>query len=370
MITVNSKNCIFHVPYKINHKVKSGTNIRPIKIIEGLKNNGYNVEVVEGYGKERKNSIENIKRNIKNGVKYDFLYSESSTMPTLLTEKNHLPKYPFLDFGFLKYCSKENIPIGLFYRDIHWKFPQYKNQVNILKQVISKLFYEYDLKRYKELVDVLYLPSMEMFKYLNLDFTGKIENLPPGSDESEGYCIKEKENKDIIKIFYVGGINEELYNLKLLFEVVNENKNLYLTVCCRENEWKANEKEYSKFLNNRIEIIHKDGKEVYNIAKNFDIMNLYIKPTGYWEFAMPLKLFTYIGYRKPILSVEDTVAGDFVSKKNIGWQLGYNKDKLSEFFYNISKNEIAEKEQNISKVLEENTWDCRAQKIIEDLSKL
>lgn len=55
--------------------------------------------------KKEKKKIKKIKSNIKEGIKYDFLYSESSTEPTLLTEKNHIPLYPFLDFGFLKYCK-------------------------------------------------------------------------------------------------------------------------------------------------------------------------------------------------------------------------------------------------------------------------
>ncbi len=38
------------------------------------------------------------KINIKNGVKYNFAYSESNTMQTLLTESYYLPKHPLFDF--------------------------------------------------------------------------------------------------------------------------------------------------------------------------------------------------------------------------------------------------------------------------------
>ena len=96
------KRMIFHVPNYIDLEAKSGSNIRPIKMINAFKEIGYDVDVVMGYASERKSKIKEIKNNIKNGVKYDFLYSESSTMPTLLTEKNHLPTHPFLDFSFFK----------------------------------------------------------------------------------------------------------------------------------------------------------------------------------------------------------------------------------------------------------------------------
>ena len=122
------KNMIFHIPMQIDPKMQSGSQVRPHNMIQAFKNIGYNVDVVMGYVKNRKKQIAKIKENINNGVKYDFLYSESSTMPTTLTEKNHLPIAPFLDFDFFKFCKQYGIKIGLFYRDIHWKFEQYKKQ--------------------------------------------------------------------------------------------------------------------------------------------------------------------------------------------------------------------------------------------------
>ena len=103
------KRCIVHIPNHIEKSGKSGSNIRPIKMKQAFEENGYLVEYISGYGTERKVQINKIKRNIRNGIKYDFLYSESSTMPTLLTEKNHLPRYPFLDFSFFKFCKKNGI---------------------------------------------------------------------------------------------------------------------------------------------------------------------------------------------------------------------------------------------------------------------
>ncbi len=111
----NKKRCIFHIPNKLDEKSLSGSQVRPRMMIQAFKDIGYDVDVVMGYGKERKKSINIIKNNIKSGIKYDFLYSESSTMPTLLTEKNHLPLYPNLDFGFFKFCKNHGIKIGLFY---------------------------------------------------------------------------------------------------------------------------------------------------------------------------------------------------------------------------------------------------------------
>lgn len=102
---MKEKRCIFHIPNYIDPNSKSGSSLRPKKMIQGFKENGYIVDCVMGYGKERKIQIEHIKDNIRKGVKYDFLYAESSTMPTLLTEKNHVPRYPMLDFNFLNFVK-------------------------------------------------------------------------------------------------------------------------------------------------------------------------------------------------------------------------------------------------------------------------
>ena len=72
---------IFHCPVK-NEGNPDASQLRPLKMIEAFRQIGYDVAVVYGDGAERKKSIAAIKRSIRGGVKYDFLYSESSTLPT------------------------------------------------------------------------------------------------------------------------------------------------------------------------------------------------------------------------------------------------------------------------------------------------
>ncbi len=85
------KRIIFHLPFRPDINRASASQIRPFKMIEAFKASGYRVDIVMGCAKERKGLIERIKQNIKNGIVYDFLYSESSTMPTLLTESHRIP---------------------------------------------------------------------------------------------------------------------------------------------------------------------------------------------------------------------------------------------------------------------------------------
>ena len=208
---------IFHIPMKIDLNQHSGSQIRPLKMIAAFKSIGYEVDVITGYCSDRKKQINRIKTNIKDGMHYTFLYSESSTMPTALTEENHFPKCPFLDFGFFNFCKKHTIPIGLFYRDIYWIFEHYTNNTSFLKRNISRLFYKYDLVQYKKYVDCLYLPSIAMGGHIPLQFKNNYISLPPAIEIREHSIV----TNESLQFVYVGGISE-VYNLKMFTNVISE----------------------------------------------------------------------------------------------------------------------------------------------------
>lgn len=365
-----NRKCIIHLPFYIDVEHPSGSQIRPIKMINAFKNIGYDVEVISGYGDKRKSIIKEIKENIKNGIKYEFVYSESSTEPTLLTEKNHLPQYPILDFNFLKYCKEKGIKIGLFYRDIYWKFPIYSESVGLLKRIVAKSFYKYDLKQYNKIVDVLYLPCMEMSKYISEIQNVKIKELPPAIDEvCDGDEYSRKNIKDKLRIFYVGGISG-LYDLKNLFIAINKCNNVELTVCCRKSEWEKCKDRYEEHLIGNIKIIHKSGDELKKYYLESDIASLFFQPSEYRSFAMPLKLFEYIQYNKPIITTKGTATGNFVERYGIGWNINYDVKDLVDLinYLNENNDEISIKSKNMSKIIEDNKWNSRAKQVEKDLS--
>ena len=59
------KYCIFHIPYKLDGEAKSAPMLRPKKMIQAFKENGYHVDIVEGTAKERALQIKYIKKNIQ-----------------------------------------------------------------------------------------------------------------------------------------------------------------------------------------------------------------------------------------------------------------------------------------------------------------
>ena len=265
-MSCREKRCIFHIPNHLEESGVSGSQIRPKKMIQAFRNVGYQVDVVMGYAEQRKTEIENIKKNIESGVKYDFMYCESSTMPTLLTEKNHIPKHFGLDFKFFKFCKCHDIPIGLFYRDIYWRFPIYKNNVSGLKYYLAQMAYRYDLYKYSNLLDIIYLPSYGMKKYLKNKKLDKISReLPPAASLSQGIIEYKKKffldkKNHCLNLFYVGGIGEQ-YKFNKLLKGIYDLDFVKLTICCRQNEWLQNKDKYEQYLNDRINIVHESGEK-------------------------------------------------------------------------------------------------------------
>lgn len=362
---MKQKKCIVHIPNSIDKNATSGSQIRPMRMIQSFKDNGYQVDVIMGCGEERKRLIQEIKNKIQMGEKYDFVYSESSTMPTLLTEKNHFPKYPFLDFGFFKFVKKKNIPIGLFYRDIYWKFPIYQKEVSLAKRIVSIPMYHYDLHQYKKYVDVLYLPSEKMKSYVGIEINYK--ELPPGctyKEDKQEYTSKSEK----IKLFYVGGIGE-LYDLKKLMQVVNELAFVELTICCRENEWKARKDYYDECMCERIQVVHASGEALQEYYQSSDICMLFFESEGYRNFAMPIKLFEYLANLKPIVATEGSAAGEFVEKNNLGWKIPFDNKALTELLNQIHKDKgiLEEKNRKMFKAREMNSWKARGEQVAKDL---
>lgn len=362
------KSIIFHHPLPLFDNPKSGSQIRPIRMLEAFKNLGYEVDLVVGYSAERKKAIEAIKQKIALGKKYDFMYCENSTMPTQLTDPHHLPLNPCLDFEFFRFLKKSSIPIGLFYRDIYWAFEIYNEKVPLIKRSIAKLFYRYELKFYNKILSKMYLPSIKMKEYLPYLNENIIDSLPPGYSEIETFKSNSKLDTGCIKLIYVGGLSEH-YKLDLLVKNIGDFPNFQLIICTREAEWLQEKYKYEPIPKN-LKIIHKSGKELDSFYNESDIAILYVEPQEYWEFAVPIKLFEYIGKRKPILASQGTLAAKFIDENNIGWVLPYEDNALQIFLSSITLKNIADFDGKINECATNNSWQARASKVIRDLTKV
>lgn len=341
-------------------------------MLNAFRNAGCEVHVVAGYTKERKRAIQEVKKNVRAGARYDLAYSESSTMPTALTGRHHLPLRPFLDLAFFSFCSRNGIPVALFYRDIYWRFGNYGKGLNPFKGFIAKAFYWFDLYVYQKTVTTLYLPSLGMGQYVPIVAPDRFAELPPGHDGGiEAFRLRSSEQRSVeqpLRLFYVGGISSH-YQMHELFSAVSGLRGVQLTICTREAEWKAVQPEYPDLPDN-IRVVHEYGEAMQALLQECDIALLFVKPQEYRDFAVPVKLYEYLGHHKPIIASAGTLAGRLVEREGVGWAVPYQDEHLKEILEDlIAEPAILESVRSrCAEVALEHSWEARARQVIEDLA--
>lgn len=368
------KHCIFHVPFYIDPNWISASHLRPMKMIDAFKNIGYQVEVISGYGKQRKDSIENIKRMINSGIKFEFMYSESSTMPTLLTEKNHLPMYPCLDFNFMKFCKKSGIKIALFYRDMYWAFPRYRNSVSRTTSLVTIPLYKYDLKQYEKLVDILYLPSLRMARHIEpYASISDIRVLPPGGLEHIDLDTDDDLSKSHrIQLVYVGAIGGD-YNLKNIFEAASECPRIDFNFCLKAKDWNKEKSGYEGFLDHEnIKIFHLSGDQLDELLHKMDVAINLLSWEDYIKMAVPYKFFEYVSYGLPVIGPSGTAVGDFIQENDCGWTVTSDKTELVNLLDNLADGNVNVTlvKKNTRLFASRNRWIDRANQVVEDVQTI
>lgn len=358
---------IYHVPYQLNPEAKTGSALRPLRMLAAFREIGYDVEVVSGASKQRRRLIKRLKARIARGDVFDFVYSESHTMPTALTDSDHLPRHPLMDLSFMRFCRKSGIRVGLFYRDIYWKFPAYKESVNAIVGNATRLLYNMDLIAYKYCVDKLYLPSLGMGKFVSHVPRDKYAALPPGGEIKDLSIPKDAPS---FELFYVGGIGG-YYKMHDTVKAVAASASASMTICTTEAEWAAHGESYRDIMNDRISIIHKSGTALEPYYARASACMLFIEPSIYRSFAAPIKFAEYIGFGKPVIVNSGTNVADFVATHGNGWVVPFDQDKLTVLLDDLAskKETVADVTAIALRVREDNTWQARARQVARELSQ-
>jgi hypothetical protein len=278
---------------------------------------GYGVDVVMGSATERRRQVGEILHKLASGQRYDFLYSESSTTPTLLTTPSHLPLHPWLDYRLFSRAKKAGIPMGLFYRDIYWRFPEYREHLGAIKTAYAKSFYYLDLWVYRNFLDAVFVPSSAMLDYVPGLSGLKRVDLPPGAADHAAPCVRYRGGP--LRVLYVGGIGG-LYDIGNLYAAIRRLPACELTICCRKDEWarSALKAQCDSDRPANIKVVHLSGDALEELYSRSHVLSLSVGRHVYRTFAMPYKLFEYIAHRGPILCTSGTAAAQFVSKKGAG----------------------------------------------------
>lgn len=359
---------IFHVPFALNPAAKSASGIRPVRMRQAFEAIGYRVIEVSGRHAERKQIMRTLRRDITAGLSVDFVYSEAATTPTGLGEKVTPATSLTRDISFLRFCRRRGIPVGLFYRDVYWRFPIYDEVVKWPLSAGLRWRYRADLRGYRRAGIDVYLPSLAMAEHVPIIDTKRFRALPPGGRVAE-CSIPSAGSRPGLRLLYVGGLGSN-YRLHESVRAVAEHREASLTICTREAEWDQRATEYPFGSGSGISVVHRSGDALDALYRETDICLLAVEPIAYWGFAVPVKLLEYLGHGKPVVASEGTYSADFVREQGIGWVVRYGTDELQRLLDRLAEHpeEVAEKAARAREVREEHTWEARARQVVEDLT--
>jgi glycosyltransferase involved in cell wall biosynthesis len=355
---------VFHHPLPVRPDAQSASGIRPDRMLEAFRTLGYEVDAVCGYSAERARAIAEVDQRLRRGERYAFLYGESSTEPTALTDRHHLPTRPLLDFAFFARLKASAVPLGLFYRDIYWRFPGYGTGLPWWKAAGAQLFYRWDLVQYRRLLDRLYLPSMAMARHVPLVDPARMRALPPACiDRPVGH-----RPAAALRLLYIGGIGPH-YRMHELFRALDSLPEVRLTVCTREAEWQAVRDQYPLPAAGNIRVVHRSGAGLVELFEQADLGMLCVEPHAYWEFAAPVKLYEYVGAGRPVVASAGTLSAEFVQSQGVGWTCPYDAAQIAALLRRLrdDRSLVDDKLAAVARIRPEHTWAARARQVVSDL---
>ncbi len=358
------KKIIFHYPGPFYKTLDGGEKKRPFMMCQAFEGLGYEVYKIIGSRKERKIKLNKIIHHLD---EFDFIYSENSTLPLGLCGRYHLPSLSSSDYKLFKRAYSKHIPIGVFIRDIYWKYKSFSKEVGHIKHLLSIPFYQNEFKLYKKYSKVIFVPSNNFIKQISIINKNKCFVLPPGAE-----IIERSKKKHIIKLpiklIYVGSIKPPIYDISELLDNVSKYKDKYhLTIVTRRDEWHLYS-DFYKISPPNIRVIYLSGIKLKNKLLESDISLIYLNDSDYRKICMPLKLFEAIGAGLPIITKGDNSVTNFVKENKIGWcKEGLAKNNIFEHFIQ-NPQKIAEKTKNVLSIQKKHTWKERAKTVIKLLN--
>ena len=295
----------------------SGTVIRPRCMKNAFSQLGYHVIDINGSFDERKSKTE---AAVTCDMPPKLVYCESANTPFCFSGKNHLDIRMMSDFHNLKRL-KRVAKLGFYYRDIFWAEKTYYKEFGRIKGRILKALFRYEYKKLIDLVDVFYVQSDEMkreFPY-HEEYKEKFKLLPPGCEDRNLDFFGKSGNA--INILYSGACdNNTKYNVSPLFDILRHNNACTLTINSAKGESIYGDLRQDKALHNRLFFRNLDYDHMDQYDQKFTAGLVWLSGNNEdIKKYLPIKVFYYLSMGLPIIAMDHTAAGRYVTENHIGW---------------------------------------------------
>ncbi len=345
----------------------SGSSVRPQKMKEALEKMNVEVRTFGGISNNiqiRRRTVAEIK-DLLRLWRPDACYIEPPSGPL----------FYYGDVRLIKRLHQMDIPISIFYRDAYWKYPEYSTEnklsaVEKIKRLIIKTMQVHQWNVFRKNIDIIYFPSMTMANEFNCP---RKDTLPPG-----GFIPDVKRKTELSKplqYIFVGGAarNHGTFLTIEAFERANKSgiiaKLIYI---CPETQWQGLGIDQEKYRD-WLDVVHTSGDENLKLYyEQSDIALLTAPRTAYRDFAVPIKIFEYISYLKPILVTDSTETARIINDNHVGWVVNSTSEAVAEKIKELSTNpsEIVKIRNHMGEARSSNLWTSRSEKVLSDLNEI
>lgn len=359
---------VYHAPFPVGPGATSASGIRPWKMLEAFKALGFDVFEVTGYARRRRRRFAELRRQIDSGWRPAFVYSETATIPSSFTEPKHFPLVPELERSFFRHLHRHRVPIGVFYRDVYWSFPEYDERVGKTVASAMRVLYRREIRTFNRYVDVLFLPTSRMGEFIPGLHGPRLVALPPGADSH----LKRARDSRKLELIYVGSLGGHHYDVSELVRGVGLVEDVVLTICAPREQVEKEKDALSGPGEKMIRLVSESGAGLERLYGQSQVGSLLMAPQQYRSFAAPMKLYEYLGHGKPVLVSEGTHAAEVVNRYDAGWVVPFNADSVAQVLARLRDNpeEVEEKSRNAQRAALENTWERRAVTVVDTLLPL
>lgn len=370
---------VFHVPFPIEWDANTASAIRPAQMLKAFVGAGYDVFPITGYAKQRRGRLAALRQKLAAGWRPDFAYSEVATIPASFTEPRHFPLVPLLDRSVFRTLFEGGIPLGVFYRDVYWAFPEYRKRVGVAVAAAMTGLYRWELDAINRYAKTVFLPSLAMAPQVpglaaqNLAGPAsggpQVVALPAGCKPAR-FPVRVRAAHSPLHLLYVGGLGGEHYDLRVLVEAVTHVPSVQLTICTRRDQWRQAKGTYEPLLGDNVRVVHEQGGGLDALYREADVGVLMMAPQQYRSFAMPMKLFEYMGQGLPVLASADTQAGAYVQREGAGWAPAYERAAITRVLRALAaeREQVRQMGDAALRVAKENTWTDRALEVARTLN--
>ena len=366
---------VFHAPFPLQPDRVAASMLRPLAMRQAFADLGYRIMDVAGYAAQRRRAMARVRAAIAAGSRIEFVYSENATIPNALTEPRHLPVHPVLDAAFFRHCQRSGVPVGVFYRDVYWRFPRFREGINPILEAGLQVAYRSELMAFDKVGLHLFLPSQAMARHVPYVDRARMSALPPGAPDVEpsGACGQDDGGDDggDLELLFVGVLQDN-YRLDACLRAVTSTPGTRVTLCVRQETWEASREHYAPLLpEGRAQVVHRSGPELEPLYRRADLGVLFSEPNPYWDFAVPYKLYEYLAHELPVIAVRGTQTGRLVEEMGIGWVLDYDAGALRGLLRRLREapEEIEAVRRRMREVLPDQTWKARARTVAQVLGE-